>query len=98
MELSLIMKIPDQARKESGQSRLRYEPHLEGRDSYPIDLKVVVVLVREGENKDKAWRRHVRDNPEDRTADIKIFHFDIEGAPNRAALAKVGEAERRTGR
>ena len=82
------MRISDQAREEAGLSRLRYEPHVKGLDSYPIGLKVVVVLVGEGENKDQAWRRHIRNNPEDRTADIKIFHFDDKVAPECAALAQ----------
>jgi hypothetical protein len=42
-------------------------------DRNPVNLKVVLVLVDEGENKDQAWRRHIRENPEDRIADIKIF-------------------------
>ena len=37
-------------------------------------FKVVVVLVRRGETEDQAWRRYLRENPEDCQADIKIYH------------------------
>jgi len=39
------------------------------------NLRVVVVLVRNGETEDQAWRRHLTENPTDRRADIKIYHF-----------------------
>lgn len=39
------------------------------------NLRVVVVLVRNGETEDQAWRRHLTENPADRRADIKIYHF-----------------------
>jgi len=35
---------------------------------------VVVVLVERGESEDQAWRRHLAENPQDRQADIKIYH------------------------
>jgi hypothetical protein len=62
-------------------SHLGYEHQAERLDSYALCLKVVVVLVGAGETKEQAWRRHVRENPEDNMADIKIFHFDTQGSP-----------------
>ena len=38
-------------------------------------FRVAVIFVPEEETKDQAWRRHVRENPEDRNADIKIFSY-----------------------
>ncbi len=38
------------------------------------NFKVVVVLVRQGETEDQAWQQYLRENPEDRRADIKIYH------------------------
>lgn len=37
-------------------------------------IRVVVVLVERGESEDQAWRRHLAENPQDRQADIKIYH------------------------
>lgn len=39
------------------------------------NFKVVVVPVKNGETEDQAWRRYLRENPEDHRADIKIYHF-----------------------
>jgi hypothetical protein len=61
-------------------SHLRYEHQAEGLDSYALGLQVVVVLVRAGETEAHAWRRHVRENPKDSTAKIKIFHIDTQGS------------------
>jgi hypothetical protein len=52
-------------------SELRWD----GPASFSLGFRVAVVLVKAGENKDHAWQRHVRENPEDRSADIKIFHL-----------------------
>jgi hypothetical protein len=38
-------------------------------------FRVAVIFVPAEETKDQAWRRHVRENPEDKNADIKIFHI-----------------------
>ena len=38
-------------------------------------FRVALVLVSGMETKAQAWRRHVKDHPEDRNADIKIFDF-----------------------
>jgi len=38
-------------------------------------VRVAVIIVPAEETKDQAWRRHVKKNPEDRNADIKIFNF-----------------------
>ena len=45
------------------------------RDTCFRDFRVAVIFVPEKETKDQAWRRHVRENPEDRNADIKIFSY-----------------------
>ena len=47
----------------------------EKQDMLSQNLRVVVVLVKDGENEDQAWRRHLMDNPQDSQANIKIFHF-----------------------
>jgi len=39
------------------------------------NLRVVVVLVKDGENEGQAWQRHLRAHPQDSQADIKIFHI-----------------------
>lgn len=38
-------------------------------------FRVAVIVVPAEETKDQAWRRHVRDHPENRNADIKIFSY-----------------------
>ena len=38
-------------------------------------FRVAVISVPAEETKDQAWRRHVKKNPEDRNADIKIFSY-----------------------
>ena len=38
-------------------------------------FRVAVIFVPAEETKDQAWRNHVKKNPEDRNADIKIFNF-----------------------
>jgi hypothetical protein len=38
-------------------------------------FRVAVILVPAKETRDQAWGRHVKNNPEDRNADIKIFNF-----------------------
>jgi hypothetical protein len=47
-------------------------PSREGRDYG--NLRVVVVIMRTGETEDQAWRRHLTENPQDRRAEIKIYH------------------------
>ncbi len=44
-------------------------------ETFIIGLKTVIVLVKPGQPKEEAWRSHLRKNPADRDADIKIFHF-----------------------
>ena len=56
-------------------NRLNDEPQSDifrGRISGPT---VVVVLVEPHETKEKAWRRHLKKNPQDLLADIRIFHI-----------------------
>lgn len=43
--------------------------------TYCYTYRVAVVLVRAGETEDRAWQRHIREYPEDRNADVRIFHF-----------------------
>lgn len=45
------------------------------------NFKTVVVVVDTGETKQQAWRSHLSKNPEDRNADIKIFHFALQKTP-----------------
>jgi hypothetical protein len=40
-------------------------------------LKVAIVMVQATESKAQAWRRHVKEHPRDRNADIKIFNVAI---------------------
>lgn len=44
-------------------------------DSCFRGFRVAVIFVPAEETKDQAYRRHVKKNPEDRNADIKIFDF-----------------------
>jgi len=37
--------------------------------------RVGIVLVKAGETEQEAWRRHLKEHPEDNRADIGIFHF-----------------------
>ena len=37
-------------------------------------VQVAVVEARPGESNEEAWRRHVRQHPEDRQARVKIFN------------------------
>lgn len=46
-----------------------------------MGLKTVIVLVKTGQAKERAWRSHLSKNPADRDADIKIFHFDPQKEP-----------------
>ena len=41
----------------------------------PFD-KVVVVQAEAWETAELAWRRHLREHPEDKLSRIKIFHFE----------------------
>lgn len=43
--------------------------------AYCCRFRIAVVLVRAGETEDQAWKRHLREYPEDRTADVRIFHY-----------------------
>jgi hypothetical protein len=38
-------------------------------------FKTVIVLVRTEETKEQAWRRYLKEHPEDNNADVKIFNF-----------------------
>ncbi|RJR33134.1 MAG: hypothetical protein C4567_17250 [Deltaproteobacteria bacterium] len=38
-------------------------------------INPAVVVVRRGETKEQAWRRHVKKHPEDTSAHVRIFHF-----------------------
>lgn len=44
-------------------------------------FRVAVIFVPAEETKDQAWQRHVREHPEDRNADIKIFNFPVSESP-----------------
>jgi hypothetical protein len=44
-------------------------------------FRVAVISVRAEENKDQAWRRHIKKDPEDRNADIKIFSYARQRIP-----------------
>jgi len=36
---------------------------------------VAVVVLAPHETREQAWRRHLQDNPQDRLAEVKIFHL-----------------------
>jgi len=55
---------------------LNGEPQFHGMVSYVPRLTVVVVLVKTHETKEQAWRRHLKENPQDLCAEVKIFHFE----------------------
>ena len=38
-------------------------------------FRVAVILVSAAETRTQAWRRHVKEHPKDRNAEIKIFNF-----------------------
>ena len=44
-------------------------------DTISRGFKTVIVLVGTEETKEQAWRCYLKKHPEDRNADIKIFHF-----------------------
>ncbi len=46
-----------------------------------LALRTVIVVVKAGQPKEQAWRSHLSKNPADRNADIKIFHFASQKAP-----------------
>jgi|UniRef100_A0A7C3SHX1 hypothetical protein len=48
---------------------------------YLPQFRVAVVLVKAGETEERAWRRHVREHPQDRTAEVRIFHIDTSDSP-----------------
>jgi hypothetical protein len=39
-----------------------------------LSIKLAVVEVRNGENQEEAWRRHLSDHPESASVHIKIFN------------------------
>jgi hypothetical protein len=45
-----------------------------GRATFTI-VQSAIVVVKMGETTEQAWRRHVKNHPEDTCADVKIFHF-----------------------
>lgn len=45
------------------------------------DCRLAVVVVEGGETDEEAWRRHLSVHPEDRHADIRVFHRQPGGAP-----------------
>jgi hypothetical protein len=44
-------------------------------ESYAQIFRVAVIFVSAAETRTQAWRRHVREHPKDRNAEIKIFNF-----------------------
>lgn len=44
-------------------------------DSYSQIFRVAVIFVSAAETRTQAWRRHVKEHPKDRNAEIKIFNF-----------------------
>ena len=39
-----------------------------------LDMKMAIVQVKPGESNKEAWSRHLRDNPHDACAMIKVFN------------------------
>jgi hypothetical protein len=54
---------------------LNGEPQSHGMWSRVLMPTVVVVLVKPRETKEQAWRRHLKENPQDLCAEVKIFHI-----------------------
>ena len=54
---------------------LNGEPRSHGMVSHLPRTTAVVVLVKPHETKEEAWRRHLKENPQDLRAEVKIFHF-----------------------
>jgi len=52
-------------------------------------FRVAVIFVSAEETKNQAWRRHVKKNPEDRNADIKIFSYAASESPKNS-LSSMG--------
>jgi len=48
-------------------------------------VKSAIVVMERGETAEEAWRRHVKGHPEDRHAEVKIFHFDFPPRKNSGA-------------
>ncbi|MGQ9920625.1 MAG: hypothetical protein ACUVRZ_04765 [Desulfobacca sp.] len=44
------------------------------RSGHYFAVQVAVVEARPGESNEEAWRRHVRQHPQDRKARVKIFN------------------------
>ena len=44
--------------------------------TFSASYKAIVVHVEAHETMELAWRRHLREYPEDNLSRIKIFHFD----------------------
>lgn len=44
-------------------------------DCYSQIFRVAVIFVSAAETRTQAWRRHVKEHPKDRNAEIKIFNF-----------------------
>ena len=45
-------------------------------------MNVAVVVVRNGESKEEAWRRYLAEHPECVKVDVKIFHYANQGSIN----------------
>jgi hypothetical protein len=56
--------------------------------SYVPRPTVVVVLVKPRETKEQAWRRHLKENPQDLCAEVKIFHVASITSPKPCLLSK----------
>jgi len=56
-------------------NRLNSGPQSPGMWRYVPRPTVVVVLVKRRETKEQAWWRHLKENPQDVCAEVKIFHF-----------------------
>jgi hypothetical protein len=51
------------------------------RETFFPGFRTVVVLVRTGETTEQAWRRHVKQHPEDKPrTNIRIFHVASQAA------------------
>lgn len=57
-------------------------------------MNVAVVVVRNGESQEVAWRRYLAEHPECVKVDVKIFHYSNQGSINQKEKATQSQIER----
>jgi hypothetical protein len=64
-------------------------------ETYYHQIRVAVVLVKNGETKERAWQRYKGEHPEYNKKDVRIFHFAPEELSEDFALHHVERLARR---